>query len=632
MQANPRTVTALFEPTQRYVVPMFQRHYVWSRYEQWEPLWNDIEEKLATRRPDNRTSPHFLGAVILDSARRTSTKQVSRFIVIDGQQRLTTFQLLLAALRDTAARRNLPHVARAAERCLLNPDVELMERPEQEKYKLWPTLVNRDAFCQIISAGSPEKVLELFPVRYEKTKTGRKKRNPEPRERLVEAYEFFIEKIGHACAACVSSDAADELLITFLGVLRDNFTVVEIILGENDDSQEIFNSLNARGKPLSQSDLLRSYIFMRTEKTEVDRDRLYSTYWSRFESAWWDEETRRGNQTSSRLDTLTRTLLSSKLGSAVDVRRVHSAYTEWIETNAPYASLDDELGEFVSYGGYFEQLNGKSDGPLAAFGRRMHTWETTTVFPLAIYLAAEGSLSAHELSQALADIESFVVRRAVCGLQTKEYNKFFIEVIARLRKASAMGNRSLNEILAAGEGETRRFPADQEFAAAWKTKPFYNRLTSGQLTLMFRQLEAEIRSDRAEATPIPYVSVEHIMPQQWTDNYLLAGESVPKDMNNEWFFGRTDEEKERYERLRPLIQQRRNLLHSIGNLTAVTQTLNAAMRNVGFAEKKQYLRESVLALNRYFDPISDWNEHAIEERADSLLRHARILWSGPSAT
>ncbi len=370
---------------------------------------------------------------------------------------------------------------------------------------------------------------------------------------------------------------------------------------------------------------------MRAEKIEVDRDRLYNTYWSRFESAWWDEEIRRGNQKSSRLDTLTRTLLSSKLGSAIDVRRVHSAYTEWIETSAPFATLEDELNEFVSYGAYFEQLHGKSEGPLAAFGRRMQTWETTTVFPLAIYLAAEGSLSAQELTKALAHIESFVVRRAVCGLQTKEYNKFFIEVIARLRNSRQKGERPLMEIFSAGEGETRRFPTDQEFASAWKTKPFYNRLTSEQLTLMFRQLEAEIRSDRAESTPIPCVSVDHVMPQQWTDNYPIAGESVPKNMNSDWFFGRTDEEKETYERLRPHIQQRRNFIHSIGNLTAVTQALNAAMRNACFSEKKQYLRESVLALNRYFDQISDWNERAIEDRADSLLRHARVLWVGPPA-
>jgi len=167
---------------------------------------------------------------------------------------------------------------------------------------------------------------------------------------------------------------------------------------------------------------------------------------------------------------------------------------------------------------------------------------------------------------------------------------------------------------------------------SWKTKPFYNRLTYSQLTLIFRQLEMEIRSDRAEAIPIPNISVEYIMPQQWTDNYPLAGDVIPKEMNVEWFFGCTEDEKERYEHLRPLIQQRRNLIHSVGNLTAVTQMLNAAMRNAEFSEKKQYLRESVLALNRYFDQVSDWNECAIEDRADSLLYHARTLWCGPSAS
>ncbi|HEU4831040.1 MAG TPA: DUF262 domain-containing protein, partial [Candidatus Saccharimonadales bacterium] len=519
MQANPRTITALFEPTHRYVVPMFQRHYVWSCDEHWEPLWNDIEEKLITRQQGKRTSPHFLGAVILDSARRTSTKQVSRFILIDGQQRLTTFQILLTALRDAANSRYLPHVARAAERCLLNPDVALMERPEEEQYKLWPTLVNRSAFCQIVTAGSPQRVRELFPIirLY-------RKRKPEPREKLAEAYEFFFDKLKDICSTCESSEAANDLLITVLGVLRDDFTVVEIILGENDDSQEIFNSLNARGKPLSQSDLLRSYIFMRAEKNETDRDHLYENYWSHFENTWWDEETRRGSQTSSRLDTLTRTLLSSKLGSSIDVRRVHSSYTGWIENDAPYKNLQDELHEFKTYGVYFQQLNGKTDGPLSMFGHRMQKWETTTVFPLAIYLAAETLLSPQELSEAFTLIESFVVRRAVCGLQNKEYNKFFIEVIARLRKASTTV-QALREILSASESETRRFPTDTEFASAWRTEPLYNRLKSGQLTLIFRQLEAEMRSNRAEATPIPYVSVEHIMPQEWTESYQLAGES-----------------------------------------------------------------------------------------------------------
>jgi len=241
VQANPRTITALFESTQRYVVPMFQRHYVWTQAEQWSPLWDDISEKLLARKQaqeqDRRVSPHFLGALILDSTRSSSTREIRRFVVIDGQQRLTTFQLLLAAIRDVANIKNHPLVARASERCLMNPDVELMERPGEEQYKLWPTQVNREAFCQVISAGSFDKVRKLFPV----IKKPRKK-NPEPRERLAEAYEFFYEKISAACSECECDDETKNLLISILDVLRDDFTVVEIILDDTDDSQEIFNS------------------------------------------------------------------------------------------------------------------------------------------------------------------------------------------------------------------------------------------------------------------------------------------------------------------------------------------------------------------------------------------------------
>jgi hypothetical protein len=602
---------------------MFQRHYVWTQSEQWEPLWDDIEEKLEARRSGRRVTPHFLGAVILDSARRTSTKQVSRFIVIDGQQRLTTFQLLIAALRDSAKSRNLQHIGRAADRCILNPDIELMEKPDEEKFKLWPTQMNRKAFCQIVTAGSYKKVRELFPI----VKLYRK-RKPEPRERLAEAYEYFYEKVNNACTECDCDEDVNELLLSFLGVLKDEFTVVEIILGDNDNSQEIFNSLNARGKPLSQSDLLRSYIFMRAEQTGDDRDRLYDCYWARFENPWWDEITRRGNISSSRLDTLTRTLLAAKLGTTVDVRRVHSAYTDWIETNSPYESLEDELRDFVKYGIHYEQLYGKSTGSLYEFGRRMSIWDTSTVFPLAIFLAAEGCMSKEELLACLVQLESFIVRRAICDLQTKEYNKFFIEVVSRLRKVG-VSSLSLKNILSEGGGDTRHFPDDQKFASAWKAEPIYKRFSSSQITLILQQLEHHSRSNRAELTPIPSIEVEHIMPQQWTDNYPLMGEIVPKFMNTNGYIAKTEEDKSQHVRLQPHIQLRRSLIHSVGNLTAVTQPLNAAMRNAGFTEKKGYFNESVLALNRYFEPIINWDEEAIQMRADKLFTSAVAVWPSP---
>ena len=136
MRANPKQIIAIFEQKNRYVVPMFQRHYVWNKEDQWEPLWADISEKMKEKQLGRKVSPHFLGAVILDSTRPSSTKEVTRFLVIDGQQRLTTFQLLLAAMRDVAAFHQLPNIARLTERCLINPDSELMERPHEEIFKI----------------------------------------------------------------------------------------------------------------------------------------------------------------------------------------------------------------------------------------------------------------------------------------------------------------------------------------------------------------------------------------------------------------------------------------------------------------------------------------------------------------
>jgi hypothetical protein len=240
-------------------------------------------------------------------------------------------------------------------------------------------------------------------------------------------------------------------------------------------------------------------------------------------------------------------------------------------------------------------------------------------------LAVEGFLDTDDLSKCLHMLESFIVRRAICNLETKDYNKYFVEVVSRLRKSGA-SCEALGNIFSSGEGETRRFPDDLELASGWKSKPVYNKLSSAQLILLLQQLECGARTDRAEITPIPHISVEHVMPQQWTENYPLIGELVPKEMNAEWYFGSTQEDKARYERLQPHILNRRNLVQTIGNLTAVTQHLNAAMKNAGFHDKKSFFRESVLAMNRYFENLLIWDEAAIEKRSDKLFEIGVKLW------
>ena len=152
MQANPQTIDKLFNSPCRYVVPMFQRLYVWGETPQWSTLWEDIVEKAVLRLERKKSNPHYLGALIVEGVKPTSGREVTRLLVIDGQQRLTTIQLLLCAFRDFTKCRGWTSMERRANRYIENPDADVMEKPEEEVFKLWPTQLNRDVFASIISA------------------------------------------------------------------------------------------------------------------------------------------------------------------------------------------------------------------------------------------------------------------------------------------------------------------------------------------------------------------------------------------------------------------------------------------------------------------------------------------------
>ena len=318
MQANPRSVSELFNSQLRYVVPMFQRLYVWQQSPQWETLWEDVVEKAALRIAEKETNPHYLGALIIEGVKPTSPREVKRFLVIDGQQRLTTLQLLLCAFRDLARQREWKNIDKRLSRYLENADPDVMERPDEEVFKLWPTTLNRETFKSVLTSGSKAEVEKRHPLVY----LGRK-RKPEVRSNLVEAYLYFSIQIASWIKATAKSTEKDDEMVAFTLVqaVQEDFSVVEITLSDGDDSQEIFYSLNSQGRPLSQSDLLRSLIFMRAEKEKQNRDQIFDEYWSKFETPFWSGEIKRAGRTYSRLDLGLRYFLIAKTGQLVDADR-----------------------------------------------------------------------------------------------------------------------------------------------------------------------------------------------------------------------------------------------------------------------------------------------------------------------
>ena len=155
MKAYARSIFHLFDGKRRYIVPLFQRQYVWNREKQWEPLWEDIS-RVAERRWENQTGPpHFLGAMVLDQI-RTYGNQVPAHLIIDGQQRLTTFQIIMAALRQVAGSVDASDFADEVQRYLENTGI--MENRDEERFKMWPSRVDQEAFKLIVDSTSPKEM------------------------------------------------------------------------------------------------------------------------------------------------------------------------------------------------------------------------------------------------------------------------------------------------------------------------------------------------------------------------------------------------------------------------------------------------------------------------------------------
>ena len=318
MQANPRNIEKLFAAQSRYVVPMFQRLYVWAENPQWETLWEDVLEKAENRLKGDETNAHYLGALIIEGVKPLSGNEVTRLLLIDGQQRITTLQLLICAFRDFARSQGWMTLERRATRYIENPDADVMDKPDEEIFKVWPTQMNRDVFASLMQAGSLDAVQQKYPLVRRKYQ-----RKPDPRNPLVECYIYFYNKISEWVLGIDSEIVdPDKRASSLLLAIQQDICVVEITLSEGDDSQEIFYSLNSQGRPLSQSDLLRSLIFMRAEKQKQDRDQLFSDYWGEFETPFWSLEVKRGGRTYSRLDIALRHFLAAKTGNLVDARRV----------------------------------------------------------------------------------------------------------------------------------------------------------------------------------------------------------------------------------------------------------------------------------------------------------------------
>ncbi len=609
MKPYTRSVIDLFDGKKRFLIPLYQRKYAWNAAPQLELLWEDITRSMKRLMEDRSTlTPHFMGAMVIAQV-KTFGKEVQAFEIIDGQQRLTTFQLLLAALRDVA-KANGSRYENEIQKYLLNDGI--MEHPEVERFKLWPSLTDRRSFVTIID---PEVDVESY--------------GPPPVDedgfvrRSVAAHAYLKDKIENHVNEANSFD--EHKLEILFEALKDGLAIVSIELEGGDDPQTIFETLNSRGVDLSASDLMRNFIFQRAkglgqENHSLVVDKLYEKHWLPLDRAFWSQPASRGRQTRTRLDWMLTDHLAMHTGEVVSVENLFERYRRWILDGTKFTSVAQELESISATAAIEKRLFDQSkDDPIGNFGRLADAFDVSTAMPLVLYLATEADIGA-DLTRALNALESFILRRDICGLPTKAYNRFFVGIIDRMRRAEYKKTDALLDYLSSRTSENDRWPNDHDWELGWVGRDQYKGPRQARLRYILEAIEMAKRSKRNEDITInSTLTIEHIMPQQWEKNWPLSE-----------FDQMDDAERERDIDYMMRKSERASAINRLGNLTLLTHALNSSVSNGAYSVKMPAVRShSSLALNRELYAFDDWNEASIMSRGLELFGIAKTLWDPP---
>lgn len=609
MRPFTRSIIELFDGKRRYLIPLYQRQYAWKVTPQLELLWEDIQRAATKLEQQGQLgAPHFMGAIVISQV-KTFGKQVQSFEVIDGQQRLTTFQLLLTALRDVATVHSSEY-ANEVEKYLINDGV--METPEVERFKLWPSLTDRASFIKVIDPTDTTDAAS-FVLDDEQGVV----------RPSVAAHAYFKEQIERHV---VVEGTLDQFRMEKLfEALRTGLAVVSIELEGGDDAQTIFETLNSRGVDLTPSDLMRNFIFQRAKGLgltdgSLNVDKLYQSYWLPLDGWFWKENETRGRQTKARLDWLLVDHLAMKKADLVSADDLFETYRRWILDKRPFATIEEELRSISASAVIHRRLAEQArDDVLGAFGRVAKAFDVSTAMPLILYLANEYGGNEEELAAALALIESYIVRRDICGLSTANYNRFFVDMIAKLRDSVTTGAERLHELLSASRADVIRFPDDHEWRTAWLGRDQYKGSRQPRLRYLFEAIERQKLTEHNEVVVIRSdLTLEHIMPQKWRENWPVPG------------FDHVEEQDFDIERI-GRETERDQVVNKLGNLTLLTHKLNAAVSNGSFSTKMPAVRaHTALALNRELYQYERWDEETIRQRGLSLFDTAQSIWPGPA--
>ncbi|MFI1814393.1 DUF262 domain-containing protein [Streptomyces sp. NPDC020422] len=571
VHAQETTFSKLVHGETQFQVPLYQRTYTWQR-DELRQLWDDVLELVEDKLEDREPAAHFLGSVVL-APERVAAGGMQRWLVVDGQQRLTTLMLAFTALRDHhRARGREKKAARIHDLILVNG-----YQDGKDHYRLLPTQADREAFVACV---------ESLPTAGGAGNIGG-------------AYRFFLAALTEG-----EERAAEEWTAAVESVLRDFLSIVSITAAEGDNVYRIFESINNTGVGLSQSDLLRNYLFMCLPKRG---ETVYRTLWLPMQELL-------GPARLELLVWLDLVVDGDNRAKQSDIYRDQKRRLEPISSDED--ALEAEVSRLYVRAGRLMRIvepSRESDPGLREVLERLARWGGQTHYPLALQLLDrldEGDCDPKEATAALAYAESYLVRRLFAGNSTTGNNRTFMELPKEVEKELENGRPladAVRHALSAKTG-TRVWPSDAVTRESIRSRPFYKSGRSHQRFEILRRFEESY----AASEPVDYgkakLTVEHVLPQhpaqQWFD--LLAEEA-----------GETESPEELHTQL----------VHTLGNLTLSGD--NTRLSNHPFHRKQQILESSALRMNQRIAAQERWGRAEILARAEEMSDRAVELWPGP---
>lgn len=619
MDAKTYPLQDILKPERRYIIPTFQRDYEWTRKGQWELLFDDLEstaDKLLEVRlgasdaapvlksQEQNVTPHFLGAIVCASL-PFATGGVALRSVIDGQQRLTTIQLLVRGLLDVLQEAKSDR-RKSVRRMLFNPD-DVVEHPE-EVHKLWPRRRDREVWPTAMADEVPQYKGDADHL-------------------YLQARRYFAEAVRES--ARTDHGALDPVRLQALAdALSSLFKLVVIDLEDNDDAQVIFEVLNGRQTPLAPIDLVKNLLFLRGELADEDVERLYDAYWAHFDDDWWKVVVGRGHAARGRRDVLLSVWLTGVTGYEANVSHLYREAREYLN-GASAPDTEQVLRELSRYARAYREIYGAEavGHRLRASYDRLNALEITTAVPLLAWLriAPAEVIGPDDEVRAVRAIESWALRRFYVGWQTRGYGTHLARVLRAAKKAALVGGNVADAVIGSLQHGALDWPSDNQVRQAFMTRPFYSAVAQYRIRTLLRAIDEQLRSEDSHEPPASIafdgLQIEHVLPRKWRAHWPLRdadGNPLDPDAGDPVSV--------------QLVSRREQALDRLGNLTLVTQAFNLDVSNLGWSAKQpEFAKQAALVINKGIAAAQEWSETEIDARGAFLADVATRVWPGPEA-